>query len=195
MSRIKDRVEEIARSILAVSEQTQQIGEIISSVSKIAAQSNLLALNKSVEAVRAGERGRGFAVVAAEVRTLAEQSREATAKIKGILSEIRSGINATVMATEEGTKGVDAGVKLTAQTQDVIAQLGNVIQESAQAATQMVASGHQQASGMDQVATAMQNINQATMQNLGSTRQAERAAENLNQLARGLSKTVDQYRL
>ncbi len=195
MSQTKERVERIAESILAVSEQTRQIAEIIATVDNIAAQSNMLALNASVEAARAGEHGKGFAVVAAEVRTLAEQSRKATMTVKDILSEIQSGINATVIATEEGTKRADAGVKLTAQTQEVIDQLDSVIQESAHAATQIVASGHQQASGMEQVAVAMQNINQATMQNVSSTRQAERAAENLNHLAHSLAETVEQYRL
>jgi len=195
MSQTKDRVERIAESILAVSEQTQQIGEIVSAVDNIASQSNMLALNASVEAARAGEHGKGFAVVAAEVRTLAEKSRKATMTIKDILSEIQSGINATVIATEEGSKRADAGVQLTEQTQEVIDQLDSVIQESAHAATQIAASGHQQASGMEQVAIAMQNINQATTQNLNSTRQAERAAENLNQLAHVLSETVEQYRL
>jgi len=79
MSEIKGRVEGIAENILALSEQTQQIGEIIATVNDIAAQSNILALNASVEAARAGEAGKGFAVVAVEVRNLAEQSRQATA--------------------------------------------------------------------------------------------------------------------
>jgi methyl-accepting chemotaxis protein len=193
MAQIKERVEGIAENILALSEQTQQIGEIIATVNDIAAQSNILALNASVEAARAGEHGKGFAVVAAEVRNLAEQSRQATAQVKAILSDIQNGINATVMATEEGTKVVDQGVQLAAQTQEVIAQLADVIDESAQAATQMVAGGRQQASGVEQIALAMQNINQATVQSLASTRQAEKAAQDLNDLARTLTETVEQY--
>jgi len=154
-----------------------------------------LALNASVEAARAGEHGKGFAVVAAEVRNLAEQSRQATAQVKAILSDIQNGINSTVMATEEGTKVVDLGGQLAAQTAEVIAQLAGVIDESAQAAMQMVASGRQQASGVEQIALAMQNINQATVQSLASTRQAEKAAQDLNELARTLTGTVEQYQL
>jgi methyl-accepting chemotaxis protein len=78
ISRLKGRVEGIAENILALSEQTQQIGEIIATINDIAAQSNILALNASVEAARAGEYGKGFAVVAVEVRNLAEQSKQAT---------------------------------------------------------------------------------------------------------------------
>jgi methyl-accepting chemotaxis protein len=104
MARIKTRVEVIAENILALSEQTQQIGEIIDAVNDIASQSNMLALNAAVEAARAGEHGKGFAVVAEEVRDLAERSRQATAQIKAILSDIQGATNATVIATEEGTK-------------------------------------------------------------------------------------------
>ena len=195
MAHIKTRVEGIAANILALSEQTQQIGEIIATVNDIAAQSNMLALNASVEAARAGEHGKGFAVVAVEVRNLAEQSRQATTQIRAILSDIQKATNATVMVTEEGGKGVDEGVRLAAQAQDVIEQLSTVIDESAQTAMQMVVSGEQQASGVEQIALAMQSINQATAQSLSSTRQAEKAAQELNDLARSLTETVEQYQL
>jgi methyl-accepting chemotaxis protein len=193
MAHIKERVESIAENILALSEQTQQIGEIIATVSDIAVQSNMLALNASVEAARAGEHGKGFAVVAAEVRNLAQQSRHATAQVKAILSDIQSGIDTTVMATEEGTKVVDSGVRLVAETQAVIEQLTNVIDESAQAAMQLVAGGQQQASGVAQIAVAMQSINQATQQSLASAHQVERTAQDLNELSLGLTETVEQY--
>jgi methyl-accepting chemotaxis protein len=84
---------------------------------------------------------------------------------------------------------------LAAQTRQAIEQLSGVINESAQAATQMVAGGRQQVTGIDQIALAMRNINQATVQSLSSTRQAEKSAQSLNELARSLSKTVAQYQL
>jgi methyl-accepting chemotaxis protein len=195
MEQIKERVEGIAENILALSEQTQQIGEIIATVNDLASQSNILALNASIEAARAGEHGKGFAVVAVEVRNLAEQSKQATTQVKTILSEIQKATNAAVMATEEGTKKVDAGVQLATQTQQAIEQLSGVITESAQAATQMVAGGRQQVSGVEQIALAMRNINQATMQSLTSTRQAEKSAQGLSELARSLAQTVAQYKL
>jgi methyl-accepting chemotaxis protein len=195
MNQIKEKVEGIAENILALSEQTQQIGEIIATVNDIASQSNLLALNASVEAARAGEHGKGFAVVAVEVRNLAEQSKQATAQVKAILSEIQRATNAAVMATEEGTKGVDAGVNLTGQTGTTIERLASSIGESASAAQQIVASAQQQTTGMEQIALAMQNINQATVQNLASTRQAEKAAQDLASLARQLEGLVTRYRL
>jgi methyl-accepting chemotaxis protein len=195
MSQIKARVDVIEENILALSERTQQIGEIIDTVESIASQSNMLALNAAVEAARAGEQGKGFAVVAEEVRDLAERSRQATVQIKGILSDIQRATNATGMATEEGKKGVDAGVKLVAQMGDAIDQLAQTIDASAQSAVQMVAGGQQQTSGMEQIAVAMQNINQVTVQNLSSTRQAEKSAQELNEVAQGLTDIVEQYRV
>jgi methyl-accepting chemotaxis protein len=193
MAQIRARVEGIAENILALSEQTQQVGEIIATVNDIASQSNILALNASVEAARAGEYGKGFAVVAVEVRNLAEQSRQATAQVRAILSDIQKATNATVMATEEGTKGVEEGMALASQAGEAIEQLARVIEESAQAAAQMVAGGRQQASGVEQVAVAMQSINQATAQGLESTRQAEKEARDLNVLAGSLTEIVEQY--
>ena len=195
INQIKEKVEGIAENILALSEQTQQIGEITATVDDIASQSNLLALNASVEAARAGEHGKGFAVVAVEVRNLAEQSKQATAQVKNILSEIQRATNSAVMATEEGTKGVDSGVQLTGQTGDTIQQLTQSILESATAAQQIVASAQQQTTGMEQIALAMDNINQATIQNLSSTRQAEKAAQDLSNLAQQMEGLVSQYKL
>jgi methyl-accepting chemotaxis protein len=193
MAAIKHRVEGIAENILALSEQTQQIGQIIATVDDIASQSNMLALNASVEAARAGEQGKGFAVVAMEVRSLAEQSRQATTRVEAILSDIQRATNMTVMATEEGIKGVEEGVTLSARTGEMIQQLGGALARSAGAATQMVAGGQQQTSGIEQIAVAMQSINQATAQSLASTRQAEKAARDLNDLARSLKDLVEQY--
>ncbi|MCC6603894.1 MAG: HAMP domain-containing protein [Anaerolineae bacterium] len=195
MSEIKERVESIAENILDLSGQTQQIGEITATVNEIASQSNLLALNASVEAARAGEHGKGFAVVAVEVRNLAEQSKQATAQVKAILNEIQRATNAAVMATEEGTKGVDYGVQLTDQASATMEHMTESIGESASAALQIVASSHQQATGMEQIALAMQNINYATMQNLAATNQTEKAARELAALAQQMEGLVDHYKL
>jgi PAS domain S-box-containing protein len=192
MDQIRARVEGIAENILALSEQTQQIGEIIATVSDIATQSNMLALNASVEAARAGEQGKGFAVVAMEVRSLAEQSRDATAQVSSILSDIQKATNAAVMATEEGTKGVEEGVILVRKTEDVIQQLASVIARSAESATRILAGGRQQRSGIEQIALSMSNVNQVTAQNLASARQVEKAARDLNELARSLTEKVAQ---
>lgn len=195
MNQIRERVSLIAENTLALSDHMKQIGDIVTTVNEIASQSNMLALNASVEAARAGEHGKGFSVVAGEVRALAEQSREATNQIKSILAEIQKATNATVMATEEGVKGVDRGIVKAAEAQQSIGKLSEVIMVATNTASQMAAGGQQQVTGVNQVATAIQNIHTATIQNLDSTRQVERAAQDLNQLSRKLMEIVDQYKL
>lgn len=195
MRLIQERVEKIAENILALSDRTQKIGQIISTVNDIADQSNMLALNASIEAARAGDYGKGFAVVAKEVRDLSEQSRKATEQIKIILAEIQKATNSSVLATEEGIKGVDQGMGLAEQAQLAIEQLSNAITEAAQVAMQLTASGRQQVVGMEQIALAIGNIHQATLQSLASTQQAENAAQMLNKLAGSLMENIGQYQL
>lgn len=182
MAGVKEQVESIAESIVALAEQAQAIGEIIASVNDIAEQTNLLALNAAVEAARAGEHGRGFAVVASEVKSLSEQSKKATIQVRQILGEIQRATSAAVLTTEQGTKQVSATSKQVIEAGETIRSLAAAIAQSAQASAQIVASAGQQSVGMGQIRQAMLNIREATQQNLASTSQAERAAQDLNVL-------------
>ena len=192
---LRQRVQGIAEHILALSEQTQQIGEIVSTVNDLADQSNLLALNAAIEASRAGEHGRGFGVVASEIRSLAEQSKAATAQVRTILADIQRATNAAVMATEQGTKATEAGAQLVEQAGRTIDELADVCQRATQSARQIAASARQQSAGMEQIAIAMSNINQATTQNLAATNDTRQAAEDLSQMAGRLDHLTGQYKL
>jgi methyl-accepting chemotaxis protein len=180
MQTLRQQVASIAGSILGLAEQAQAIGEITASVTEIAEQTNLLALNASVEAARAGEQGRGFAVVAAEVKALAEQAKKATADVRHILGEIQRATSAAVMVTDQGTKHVTAIAK----------QVSDAVGDGARVAVQIQASASQQAAGMTQIRQAMASIHEATQQNLASTRQAERAAQDLHTLGTKLLRLV-----
>jgi len=195
MGRIQEQMESIAESIVRLSEQSQAIGEIIATVNDLAEQSNLLAVNAAIEANKAGEQGKGFAVVAQEVKSLAEQSKQATAQVRTILGDIQKATGTAVLATEQGNKAVQAGVKQTAETGESIRLLADSITEAAQAATQIAASSQQQMVGMDQVAQAMENIKQASVQNVSGTKQAEAAAQNLHELGQKLQQLAAQYRV
>jgi methyl-accepting chemotaxis protein len=195
MGKIRQRVESIAQTILALSEQTQAIGAITSTVSSLADQSNMLALNAAIEAARAGEQGKSFAIVAQNVRELAERSKAATTQVQEILDEIQRATNAAVMVTEEGTKGVEEGVKLSSQAGQVIHQIATEVETGAQSNTQMAAASHQQTAGMEQIGQAMLSMKQATNQTLASTRQAETAARNLHTLAQQLQQAITTYKL
>ena len=182
MHRIQEQMESIAESIVRLSEQSQAIGDIIATVNDLAEQSNVLAVNAAIEAAKAGDQGKGFAVVAQEVKSLAGQSKQATAQVRAILGDIQKATSAAVLATEQGHKAVEAGVKQSAEASDAIKQLAESINEAAQAATQIAASSQQQMVGMDQVALAMNNIKLASSQNVAGTRQAEVAAQSLHEL-------------
>ena len=195
MQRIREQMESIAESTVRLSEQSQSIGEIIATVNDLAEQSNLLAVNAAIEAARAGDSGKGFAVVAQEVKSLAEQSRQATAQVRTILGDIQKATSTAVLATEQGSKAVDAGVRQSTEAGESIRQLAESVTEAAQAAVQIAASSQQQMVGMDQVALAMENIKQASMQNVSGTRQAETAAQSLHELGQKLKQLAEQYQV
>ncbi len=187
MKKINDEMEYIAESIVNLSEQTQNIGEIIGAVNDLSDQSNLLSVNASIEAAKAGEYGKGFAVVAQEVKSLAEQSKDATGQIKNILSDIQKATSTAVMATERGSKAVESGVGLTENSGQTISTLQLNIDDASQAASQINASSQQQLAGMEQLVTAMENIKEATSQNVGAARQLEDATHDLSDLGHKLN--------
>ena len=195
MNQIRGQIDSIADSVLRLSEHSQVIGEINDAVNDLAEQSNLLAVNAAIEAARAGEQGKGFGVVAQEIRNLAEQSKQATGRIKGILSDIQKAMNAAVLATEQGTKSVEAGVKQSAVAGESIRALADSITESAQAAIQILASTQQQLVGMDQIVSAMENIKQASSQNLSAAQQTESAAHDLHEVGARLKQLAESYKV
>lgn len=195
MEVIRHRVEDIADNILVLSENTQQIGEIIATVNSLADQSRMLALNASVEAARAGEEGKGFAVVALEVRNLADQNREATVQVREILGEIQRATNAAVMVTEEGSKGVDQGQNLVNRAGDSIRDLSHAIEEAALAAMQIAASTRQQTIGMDQLTQAMRTIKKATTETLSTTIQVKTSVQNLQDASNRINMVLSGLKL
>lgn len=195
MEEIRERVDAIAREIVTLSERTQQIGEITATVNGLADRSKLLALNASIEAARAGEHGRGFAVVAEEVTKLAEQSKDATAQVEAILSDVQAATSAAVLASQEGTKVVEHGLELTGHAGEGIRSLSGTIQASCDAAQQIAASAHEQSVGIEQIAQAMSHVNEGTTQFVEGANQSQMAAEKLNELAGQLAAVTERYRV
>ena len=195
MNRIKEEMEYVAEGIVKLSDQTQSIGEIIGAVNDLADQSNLLSVNASIEAAKAGEHGRGFAVVAQEMKSLADQSKEATDQVRGILSEIQKATSAAVMATERGNKTVEEGTQLAGQAGDSIDILSKSITESAYAALQITASNRQQLLGMNQLVQAIASIKDLSIQNMESARQLEGATRGLQDLGQKLKDLAGQFRV
>ena len=195
MKKIDAQMNLISDTVLKLSDQNRTIGEITSSVADIADQSNLLAVNAAIEASKAGEHGRGFTVVAQEIRSLADQSKKATAQVKEILNEINRSVNQAVGVTEQGNKTVEEGSNLVAQSGEVIELLAENVDETAEASIQISSSNQQQMAGMEQVVPAMENIKIASQQNLTGIQQAQAAAHQLNSLGQNLKDIIEKFNL
>ena len=190
---VEEQTKLVAEHIVALSEKTQAIGDIIASVNDIAERSQLLALNAAIEAATAGEEGRSFAVVAEEMKTLADQAKQATTQVSSILGEIQKGINSSVMSTEESVKRVANGREQTENTLKSITELAETIEASVRAFEQIVASTNQQRVGLEQVSEALQQIRGGSEQTAAGTRQIEQAVANINALGSQLGHTMERY--
>lgn len=123
MQEIEKTSKQASNKINTLSEKSQRIENIISFITNIASQTNLLSLNAAIEAARAGEHGKGFAVVADEVRKLSEQSNKAAIEIRGIIEEIKSDINSSSISFEQVTSYVSDGVEATYKTGSLLKEI------------------------------------------------------------------------
>ncbi len=195
MEQIQVQGEAVAANIVSLSEKTQAIGEIVTSVNDISERSHLLALNAAIEAASAGEHGRSFAVVAIEMKVLADQAKDATMQVRSILGDIQRGINTSVMLTEEAVKRGAAGRERTETAQATIEEMAAGIQDAVETFQQIVASTNQQQLGIEQVMAALQNIRQASQQTASGTRQLDNAALGLGELSRRLLAVAERFRI
>jgi methyl-accepting chemotaxis protein len=195
MEKIREQAETVAENVIALSEKTQAIGDIITTVNDLSEQSHLLALNAAIQAAAAGENGRSFSVVASEMKNLAGQSKQATSQVRGILGDIQKGITSSVMLTEEAVKRADSGRQQATVADQTIRKLTDSIEESVRAFQQIVGGSSQQQIGFEQVTHAFRNIAVASQQTATSTKQSEKAAANLSGLAQELRSAVARYRI
>lgn len=195
MRLISEKMDFIAQNIVKLSEKSQDIGEIFGAVRGLADQSNILAVNAAIEASRAGEEGKSFAVVAAEIRSLAEQSKEAIRQIRSGLEDIQKATVSSVMATEEGGKAVVNGRDKAAASREAFLAMSDSITEASEAALQIAASSKEELLGMEQVRAAMENIRQASSQNMESASQLEESVRGLSNLSNDLITLAERYRV
>jgi methyl-accepting chemotaxis protein len=129
MRAVTDSSEAVTTTIRRLAAQSDQIGQIVQTITGIAAQTNLLALNAAIEAARAGEQGRGFAVVAEEVRQLAEESQQAAHQISGLIDTIQSETTTAVRVVEDGAERTAGGARVVAQAHEAFISIGQAVEE------------------------------------------------------------------
>jgi len=190
MTRLREQVDAIAVAVAALTGGSVRIGEITQTAIDVAEQSNVLALNASIEAAKAGEAAQGFSVVAAEMRRLAEQSRSAAAQVRGVLSEIARATRQAVHATAEGSRRAREATALALRAGEVIDGLGAVVLESGEAGRAIAVQTRQQVADVQQMVSALGAIEGASANALEGTFAIEQGARRLEALAARLADRV-----
>jgi methyl-accepting chemotaxis protein len=190
ISTIKRQVDLIVGHMLDLGKKSQQAGGILEIINELAEQTNILAINASIEAAGAGESGKRFAVVADEIRKLADRVGGSTKEIRGLIEDIRASVNTTVMATESGTKAVDAGSRQFGEVTASFKQIAGLVGTTTEAAREIELSTKQQATAVEQVNVAISNAAQATKENEASSNQTLQTATQLADLSRDLVKLI-----
>jgi methyl-accepting chemotaxis protein len=192
ISIIKRQVDVIVGHMLDLGKKSQQAGGILEIINELAEQTNILAINASIEAAGAGESGKRFAVVADEIRKLADRVGGSTKEIRGLIEDIRAAVNTTVMATESGTKAVDAGNRQFGEVTASFRQIAALVGTTTEAAREIELSTKQQATAVEQVNLAISSAAQATKENEASSNQTLQTATELANLSRNLVKLIQQ---
>jgi methyl-accepting chemotaxis protein len=174
-------VGQVVATMDEINHSSKKINDIIGVIDGIAFQTNILALNAAVEAARAGEQGRGFAVVAAEVRNLAQRSAEAAKEIKGLIGT--------------SVDKVEAGTRLVAEAGSTIGEVVANAQRVADIIGEITAASGEQSSGIGQVNTAVNHLDQMTQQNAALVEEGAAAAESLKDQATRLAQVVGTFRI
>ncbi|MFP2929700.1 methyl-accepting chemotaxis protein [Pyxidicoccus sp. 3LG] len=190
---LRAQVEQITERIMSLGERTQQISGITETVKDLADQSHLLAVNAAIEAARSGEHGKGFAVVAREIRALADQSIRATTQVRKILSDISEAIAGTVEITAAGTARMEAGLTQVRTSGDTLRQLTAIVNDSTVSARQIAQTVSQQATGIEQIFTAVNELNSLMGDTVKRISTTSDSAVSLKMLSERVAQVVRSY--
>ena len=187
---IRRQVDLVVSHMLELGKKSQQIGSVLEIVSELAEQTNILAINATIEAAGAGEAGKRFGVVADEIRKLADRVAMSTKEIRGLIDDVRSAVNTTVMATETGSKAVDAGNRQFGEVTTSFKQVADLVLTTTDAAREIQLSTKQQSTAVEQVNVAIANTAQAARETEASSGQTLQTASQLASLSKDLLRLV-----
>jgi methyl-accepting chemotaxis protein len=190
VSAIKRHVDLIVTHMLDLGKKSQQIGGILEIINELAEQTNILSINATIEAAGAGDAGKRFAVVADEIRKLADRVGNSTKEIRILIEEVRTAVNTTVMATEGGTKAVDAGARQFAEVTAALGQIAALLGTTTEAAREIELSTKQQSTAVEQVNVAISSVAQATKETEASLTQTLQTATQLTGLSHDLTRMI-----
>ena len=186
MDRLADQCTTSENRLRGLADPSQQISSIVESISDIAARTDMLALNASIESIRAGEHGRGFAVVADEVRKLAEQSSQATSEITQLMDSMRNATQESITAISTQRSEVVAETKMAEEAKQILSRINATRIDDQSRAKEIAAAAHQQLQLAQDVVLAVEQISQVAKTNRSS-------AENACWTMRSLTKTTPQF--
>ena len=185
----------ITAKLAVLNEKTTNINSVVTTITKVADQTNLLSLNAAIEAEKAGEYGLGFAVVAMEIRRLADQTAVATYDIEKMVKEMQSAVSAGVMGMDKFSEEVRRGVEEVRQVSTHLAQIIHQVQTLTPRFHTVNEGMHAQATGAQQISETLTQLSEAAQQTAESLRQSNVAIEQLNGAARGLQTSVARFKL
>jgi methyl-accepting chemotaxis protein len=190
ISGIRRQIDMVVSHMLDLGRKSQEIGAVLDIVSELAEQTNILAINATIEASGAGEAGKRFAVVAEEIRKLADRVSNSTKNIRTQVEDVRGAVNTTVMATETGAKAVDTGARQFTEVAQSFKQIAGMVITAAEAAREIELSTKQQATAAEQVRVAVTDVAQATQESETSSAQTLQTASQLATLSRDLQRMI-----
>ncbi|HWF97953.1 MAG TPA: methyl-accepting chemotaxis protein [Steroidobacteraceae bacterium] len=195
MNTIRETIQETSKRIKRLGESSQEIGNIVELINDIAEQTNILALNASIQASMAGEAGRGFAVVADEVQRLAERAANATKQIEVLVRTIQTDTNEAVVSMERSTTDVVGGALLAENAGAALEEIEQVSNQIASLVQNISASSRQQTGGAQNIARNMQVLKEISVQTAESTNATSTAIAKLAELSAGLRRAAAGFRL
>jgi methyl-accepting chemotaxis protein WspA len=195
MQQIVEAAGSIASKFEVLNEKARNINSVVTTITKVADQTNLLSLNAAIEAEKAGEYGLGFSVVATEVRRLADQTAVATLDIEQMVKEMQTAVSSGVLSMEKFTDQVRSSVEDVNQVSSQLAQIIEEVQEFTPRFENVQQGMHFQTQGAQQIKQAMIQLNESAQQAVVSIRHSNTAIDSLNDAAQSLQSGVTKFRV